>query len=206
MSEDNRGRPGTSGQPCTGPTTSKTKANPITYDHGRVFGGLLFASHRDKGLFIREDKGGARLRWLKEHPDRWVELRNVEQETSSTQTRAESETPVQEISAETTSQVSAPDAQNGAKVADAADSNKVAVDPPSPQQHPVLNVEPLAPCNAPNAPGAQDEIMIGSKRYVSADRFAAMRGIARRSLTRLCTQGKAPPKRKIGNKVWFEID
>jgi hypothetical protein len=111
MSEDNPGRPETSGQSCTGPAASK-KNLPITYDHGRVHNGYLFATHRDRGFYIRAN---CDERWLNEHPDVWVPDPKANQETSSTRVRSETEPPVQEYAAEAPSDVSSPDIQKDGK-------------------------------------------------------------------------------------------
>jgi hypothetical protein len=184
---------------------NEAKSKPIPYDRGCVFGDLLFASPRDRILFIRENKGPARLRWLNKYRDRWVELKNnIEQEIPSTQARTETETPVQEIVADTTSKVSSPNTEKDANVVGTDDSAKIAANPPCPPQQPLLDAEWIAPGDTPNGPVAEGEITIDGRRCLSAGRYAAMRGISRRSLDRLCTQGKAPPKHKVGNKVFFE--
>jgi hypothetical protein len=200
MREKYPGRPGTDGKSCKGPAASK-KAVLITYDHGRVQNGYLFATHRDRALYIRAN---CSEEWLNEHPDDWVPAPKTDQETSSTRGRAETETPVQEIAAETTSPVPSPDTQNDTEIAGTADSGKIASNP-CPPQKPVLDAERLTPSDTPNGPAAEREITIDGKRCVTAKRYAEMLGKSRKTLDRLCARGKAPPKVKIGRKVFFEV-
>jgi hypothetical protein len=106
------------------------------------------------------------------------------------------------------SQMTSPDIDSDVQNPGAAGSRKIGAKPPSALQQPLQAGERVASGDTPDRPEAEDgidEITIRSKRYVSADRLAWMLGIARRSLTRLCTDGKAPPQIKIGNKVFFEV-
>jgi hypothetical protein len=200
MSEDNRGRPGTRGQSNKGPAASK-KTLPITYDHGRVQNRYLFATPADRGFYIRANCSET---WLNEHPDVWVLDPRANQETSPTRARAQTEPPVQEVAAETPSDVSSPGIQTDAKLTGAAESGNIAANFSAPQQ-PALDAERLAARDTANGPGPEGEITIDGKRHLSANRYAAMKGISRRTLTRWEDEEKTPPKRKIGNKVWFEV-
>jgi hypothetical protein len=56
-----------------------------------------------------------------------------------------------------------------------------------------------------SASGVEDEIAIGSRRYVSADRLASIWGKSRRTLSRRIEAGKVPPMIRIGKKLYFEI-
>jgi hypothetical protein len=73
---------------------------------------------------------------------------------------------------------------------------------PSPQQPKLATILPETDAAA-SLPG--DEIAIGTRRYVSAERAASLLGISRRTLSRRCAAGNGPPKIKIGNKAYFEI-
>ena len=51
----------------------------------------------------------------------------------------------------------------------------------------------------------EDEIEIGSRRYVSAPRMASMLRISVRTLSRWNATGIGPPKIKLGKRVLFDL-
>jgi hypothetical protein len=178
------------------------KTKPSVVDQGLVFDGLLFNTHRDRGLYIRESRRD-RPRWLKEHPDVWKRLQDIEKETSSPPRRVESDTSVEATAAGPGPHMSSSDVLKDGKDADNAGSVDIPAGEPSPAQQPPLAMTRPVTDAAPSAPG--DEIAIGPRRYVSAKRAASMLVISRRTLSRRCAAGKGPPKIKLGNKAYFEI-
>src|SRR5438105_6452888 len=125
---------------------------PDVIDQSRVTEGILFATHRDRGLYI-----GTLLRnrrqWLKDHPDAWRRVQEVEQEAALL--RRCLETPVEATAAGPSLHISSPDVRNDGKDADNAHSVEFhAGDPSPPRQRPTDA--------APSAPG--DEIAIGTER------------------------------------------
>src|SRR5712691_700438 len=148
------------------------KAKPVMIDRSLVVGDFLFATHRDRALYIGKLVRD-RPRWLKDNPGAWRRIADVQQETASLPRRVESEDLVEAIAAG-----------------------------PSPPQQPAMML-PLAVA-APSASGV-DEIAIGTRRYVSAQLLASIRGISLRTLSRRCAAGKGPPKIKIGNNAFFEL-
>ena len=52
---------------------------------------------------------------------------------------------------------------------------------------------------------AEDEIQIGARRYVSAQRVTSMLRISIRTLSRWNAAGIGPPKIKIGKRVFFDL-
>jgi hypothetical protein len=178
------------------------ETKPGVIDQGLVFDGLLFATHRDRALYIRESRRD-RPRWLNEHPDVWIRIQDIEQETSSPRRRLESDTPVEATAAVPSPHMSSPDVRNDRKDADNAGSFEVpAGEPPPPQQPPLAMTRPVTDAAA-SVPG--DEIATDGRGYVSAERAASILGISLRTLSRRCAAGKGPLKIKIGNKAYFEI-
>jgi hypothetical protein len=120
-------------------------------------------------LYIRESRRD-RPRWLNEHPDVWIRIQDIEQETSSPRRRVESDTPVEATAAVPSPHMSSPDVCNDGKDADNAGPVEISAGEPSlPQQPPLAMTLPVTDA-APSAFG--DEIAIGTRRYVSAKRAA----------------------------------
>jgi hypothetical protein len=174
------------------------ETKPSVIDQSRVTEGILFVSHRDRALYIGTSARN-QPQWLKDHPDVWRRVQDVEQEAAS---RRRLESPV-EATAAGPSPHSSPDVRNDGKDADNAGSVDIPAGEPSPAQQPPLAMTRPVTDAAPSAPG--DEIAIGPRRYVSAKRAASMLVISRRTLSRRCAAGKGPPKIKLGNKAYFEI-
>jgi len=140
---------------------------------------------------------------LNEHPDVWIRIQDSEEENSSPRRRVESDTPVEATAAGPSPHMSSSDVRNDGKDADNAGSVEIpAGEPPSAQQPELAMLLPVTDAAA-SAPG--DEVAIDTRPYVSAERAASMLGISRRTLSRRCAAGKAPPKIKLGNKAYFEI-
>jgi|SRR5712691_70602 len=175
------------------------KAKPVMIDRSLVVGDFLFATHRDRALYIGKLVRD-RPRWLKDNPGAWRRIADVQQETASLPRRVESEDLVEAIAAGQSSHMSSPDVRDDGK--DNAGSVEIPAAGPSPPQQPAMML-PLAVA-APSASGV-DEIAIGTRRYVSAQLLASIRGISLRTLSRRCAAGKGPPKIKIGNKAFFEL-
>ena len=57
----------------------------------------------------------------------------------------------------------------------------------------------------PSVSDFEDEITIDGQRYVSAERLASIWRMPRRTLSRRIAAGKVPPKKKIGNKLYFAV-
>jgi hypothetical protein len=178
------------------------KTKPSVVDQGLVFDGLLFNTHRDRGLYIRESRRD-RPRWLKEHPDVWKRLQDIEEETSSSPRRVESDTPIEATAAGPSPHMSSSDVRKDGQAADNAGSVEVPAGEPPPPQELLLAMTRPETDAAASVPG--DEIAIDGRGYVSADRAAYMLGISRRTLSRRCAAGKGPPKIKHGNMAYFEI-
>jgi len=77
---------------------SKTLESAVI-DRGRVFDGILFATHRDRNLYIGTVTRD-RPQWLKDNPGRWQLLADVQQEAAAPWPRARSENNTKAMSAE----------------------------------------------------------------------------------------------------------
>ena len=65
---------------------------------------------------------------------------------------------------------------------------------------------PLAIVARALASTTESEIMIGKRRLVSDQRVALMLGCSRRTLSRWHAAGKGPPRKKIGGKLFYDLD
>lgn len=78
------------------------------FDRSRVADGYLFATHRDRCLYLGESARG-RLHWLKENPGQWRSLEDVEQEVARLRPAVERETNLEAGPAEPNGQTSSHD-------------------------------------------------------------------------------------------------
>jgi hypothetical protein len=175
---------------------------PGVIDQSRVFEGKLFATPLDRCRYIGTSSW-KRPQWLKDHPDVWRFVQDVEQEAASLGHHVKSEGPVEAVAAEPSPHMSSPDVRNDGRDADNAGSVEIPAGEPSPPQQPQLAMTLPVTDAAASAP--DDEVALGPRRYVSAELAASLLGISRRTLSRRCAAGKAPPKIKLGNKAYFEI-
>jgi hypothetical protein len=138
---------------------------------------------------------------LKDHPV-WRPLEDVLREAAAWKRRVEG--PVETIATGPSSQIPS-DIRKDDKDVDGAASVEIPPGDPSPLHPPTLTKAGSKTVPAPSESDFDAEIQIGTRRYVSADRFASMRGISRKTLSRRIAAGKVPPRIKIGNKLFFEI-
>jgi hypothetical protein len=166
-------------------------------NQGRVHNGNLFATMRDRGLCIRA--GLNERQWLKDHPGVWRPLEDVLREAAAWKRRVEGL--VKTIATGPSSHTSSPDVRNDGE--QNAGSVDVPAGGPSPPQEPV----PPAVA-APSASEVEEEVVtIRGRPHVSITGLALMMGgIPRRTLSRWCKGGKGPPKTKLGNQVYFDLD
>ena len=169
-------------------------------DKGRKYNGNLFATIRDRGLCIRA--GLNERQWLKDHPGLWRPLEDVLREAAAWKRRVEG--PVGTIGTGPSSQIPS-DIRKDGKDVDGVASAEMLTGDRSPPHPPALAAEGPDTVAAAMAPDVEDEIAIGSRRYVSADRFASMRGISRRTLSRRIAAGKVPSQITIGKKLYIEV-
>ena len=78
------------------------------FDRSRVADGYLFATHRDRCLYLGKSARD-RLHWLKENPGKWRSLEDVEQEVARLRPAVESETNLEAGPAEPNGQTSSHD-------------------------------------------------------------------------------------------------
>jgi len=168
--------------------------------NGRLNNGNLFASNVDRMWCIRA--GLNERQWLKDHPGVWRPLEDVLREAAAWKCRVEG--PVETIATGPSSQVPS-DIRKDGKDVDGAASVEIPPGDPSPPHQPTLTKAASKTVAAPSESDFDADIQIGTRRYVSADRFASMRGISRKTLSRRIAAGKVPPKITIGKKLYFEV-
>jgi hypothetical protein len=166
-------------------------------DQGRIYNGNLFASTTHRVRCI--DAEPNQQQWLKDHPGVWRPLEDVLREAAAWKRRVEG--PVETIATGPSSQIPS-DIRKDDKNVDAA---SVPEADPLPADPTALTMEGSKTPPPPSKSDFEDEIAIGPRRYVSADRLAAMWNISRRQLSRRIAAGKVPPMIKIGKKLYFEV-
>jgi hypothetical protein len=174
---------------------------PPMIDPGLVFENLLFATPFDRcryiGTLVRD-----RPQWLKDHPGAWRPLEDVLREAAAWKRRVEG--PVETIATGPSSQIPS-DIRKDDENVDGAASVEIPPGDPSSPHPPTLTKKASKTPPPPSRSDFEDEIAIGPRRYVSADRLAAMWDISRRQLSRRIKAGKVPPMIKIGKKLYFEV-
>jgi predicted DNA-binding transcriptional regulator AlpA len=167
---------------------------------GLIFDGLVFATYRDRSLYIRTVIRD-RPQWLKDHPEVWETIENAERKDARRLT-------AQEIRGEPSgigpSSPAGADPQNDSS--DTAEVDDVRLEDLSPSDRLSLP-KTASPAIAPSAPSSiGDEVTINGQRYVSAEQLAAILGISLRTLSRWCKKRGSPSKIKVGSKVFFAAD
>jgi hypothetical protein len=158
-------------------------------DKSLVFDEFLFATHLDR---CRD-----RSQWLKDNVGKWHRIRDVQQEAAPLWPRAECGSNVEAVPAGWSSPTSPGDVRNncdddGAALLVPAEDRSPAYKPPSAMAPQAIVPPPLA-CTA------ESEIMIGTRRFVSDQCVASMRAAAEE-------QGKGPSRKKIGSKLFYDLD
>jgi predicted DNA-binding transcriptional regulator AlpA len=171
----------------------------IVINKGLIFGGLVFATHRDRGLYI-----GTSLRdrpqWLKAHPEAWRTIEDEEREAARS---------VQHQTSGGLSRIGADfgtgaDAQTDGN--DSAKADDVRPEPVSPSDQLSLPEAP-SPAIAPSvASNIRDEVTIEGRRYISVEQLASTLGVSLRTLSRWCKERGSPSRIKVGSKLFFEAD
>ena len=104
------------------------------FDRSRVADGYLFATHRDRCLYLGKSARD-RLHWLKENPGKWRSLEDVEQEVARLRPPVESETNLEAGPAEPNGQTSSHDVRkDGGEASDVTLVDIPAVDSSPPYQ------------------------------------------------------------------------
>jgi len=181
------------------------KAKPVVIDQSLVAGEFVFATHGNRAMYLGKWVRD-RAQWLKDNAGTWRRIRDVQQEADSLRRRVDSEMPIETIAAGPSSHSSCRDVRNDGKDDGAAGSNDIPAGDPSPPHQPSpTTVLPTTVAPSPSSV-VESEIAIGGRRYVSAQCLASMLGISLRTLSRRCAGCNGPPKIKIGNKTYFELD
>jgi predicted DNA-binding transcriptional regulator AlpA len=141
--------------------------------------------------------------WLKDNPGAWRRIEDILREASRPHS-ADTEGPLEATAAGPSSHISS-DIRKDDKDTDSAASAEIPTGDRSPPHLPALAMERPKTVAAASASGVEDEIAIGTRRYVSADCLASMWGISRKTLSRRIAAGKVPPEIKIGKKLYFEV-
>ena len=161
-------------------------------DKGLIFDGLVFATPRDRALYIGTLVRD-RPRWLKDHPEAWETLEQAERRAIRSAPR-ETRGALTELNSGGGADGRS-NSQDSAKAADVRPKGRAPSDRVAPPA--------IAPSRASNV---GDEVTIDGRRYVSAERFASMLKISLRTLSRWCKEQGSPPKVKVGSKAFFAAD
>ncbi len=166
---------------------------------GLIFDGLVFATYRDRALYIRTLVRD-RPQWLKDNPELWETMEDAQRRDA----RSAEEEIGGELSGIRPNSGSGADIQgdsnDSAKVDDLRPEDLSASDQSSLPEAPSPAIAPLV------STSIGDKVTIEGRRYVSAEQLASMLGISLRTLSRWCKERGPPPKTKVGGKVFFEED
>jgi predicted DNA-binding transcriptional regulator AlpA len=164
---------------------------------GRAYGDYVFRSRPDRNFFIGRLSPSQREKWLQEHPERWTSredaLRELEARGRTEPARTSLTTPATEVGTSRGSEPRLP----------APSVDERLPDTPATSAAPQSIVNPQA--TEPATVAADDEIVIGERRFIGERRVAAMLGCSQRTLQRWRTEGKGPPSTKIGRKQLYEL-
>jgi len=170
-----------------------------TIVEGRVCEGILFATPRDRGLYI-----GTLIRnrqqWLKENAGRWRYIKDIQREAASVAASVKSEVNVVAASSGPNGQMSSHDARKDGNAEDTDGSvDTIARGSPPAEQASATTALSLSEI-------AKNEIAIDGHMHVSTQRLASMLGISERTLSRLLRNGDRPPHVKIGGSYYYRLD
>ena len=151
----------------------------------------------DRVFFIGRLSASQRDKWLQEHPERWTScedaLRQLEARGRTEPARTSLTAPATEVGTSRESEPRLPAPSVDERLPDTPATNA------APQS--IVNPEATAPATV----AADDEIVIGERRFIGERRVAAMLGCSQRTLQRWRTEGKGPPSTKIGRKRLYEL-
>jgi predicted DNA-binding transcriptional regulator AlpA len=173
--------------------------NLITIVEGRVCDGILFATHRDRLLYIRTLVRN-RPQWLKDNPEAWRRIEDIQREAASVAASVKSEVKVVAASSGPNGQMSSHDVGKDGNAEDTDGSaDTVARGSPPAEQASATTALSLSEI-------AKNEIAIDGHMHVSTQRLASMLGISERTLSRLLRNGDRPPHVKIGGSYYYRLD
>jgi hypothetical protein len=175
------------------------KTKPVKVDQGLVFGDVEFKTHLAKNRFISTDIA-KRPQWLKENPDKYEPLRDVQDNASSDGEIGTDRHVELGLESKTSRQDGGNPGYHG--VSGSRDMPARGSLPPA---GPPLAVEALTTVALSPATIAKSEITIDGLRYVSLQRLCSMVDKSERTLSRWCADGNGPPPVKISG-VYFELD
>lgn len=169
--------------------------NLRTIVEGRVFDGMLFATHLDRLLYIRTLVRN-RPQWLKENPETWRRIEDIQREAASLAAPVKSEVNVVAASSGPNGQMSSHDVgkDGNSEDTDGSVDTITRASPPA-QQASATTALSLSEI-------AKDEIAIDSHVLVSTRRLTSMLGVSERTLSRLLADGNGPPHVKLGGNYY----
>jgi|SRR5271157_5489165 len=164
---------------------------PSTINKGLIFDGMLFASPRDRCLYIGITGNKYReRRWLEQNRDKWILLKNVPQTTAP-----ECE---MDVRAAGDSSVSEPSERKDEGIDGSAETSAIA----SPLAEHVGSTVASATAALSLSEIGKNKIAIDGNECVSTLCFASMLGVSERTLSLLLANGKAPPYAKIAGNYY----
>ena len=177
---------------------------PTTWEieQGRICDGILFATHRDRALYIGTVTG-RRQKWLQDHPGVWIRLEDLKKDRASPPNGVEIQSVVGTVTPVRSCDGSAPESAISATDRGHPQATEVSE---AGLRQPALPVQLSSTLPGSTALQIEDVITIGSRQCVTASSLASMLKVSRRTLSRLCAGPNGPPKRGHGNMVLFELD
>ena len=171
-------------------------------DKSLIFDEFLFATHLDRCRYIGTLTHD-RPQWLKDNVGKWQYLRDVQQAAAPLRPRAESQSNVDATPAVPNSLTLPADVRNSSDDDDAALLGRA--EDRSPAKPPTATV--LQAIVAPALTSTtESEMIIGTGRFVNEKSVASMLGCSRRTLSRWRAAGEGPPRKKVGRKLYYDLD
>jgi predicted DNA-binding transcriptional regulator AlpA len=168
--------------------------NLSTIVEGRVCEGILFATPRDRALYIGTLVRN-RPQWLKQNAGRWRRIEDIQREAASLAAPVESEFIVA-ASSGPNGQMSSHNVRKGDNAEDTdSATDTIATTSPSAEQDSASAALALSEI-------AKDEIAIGSHVLVSTRRLTSILDVSERTLSRLLADGNGPPPVKLGGNYY----
>jgi Helix-turn-helix domain len=183
--------------------TATSNVNQTSWEdpfEGRESAGYVFRDRHDRNFFIGRMTPAERVKWLRDHPDRWQTREEFFRER---QARAGTDVEANAARACSTTPENTAQTTDASKVPLLAD-HEPQFDTPAPDTGTQTNGTSEATNSATAA--ASNEIVIEGRRLLSERRVAEMLRCSLRTLQRGRKEGKGPPSTKIRRKAYYDLN
>ncbi|MGB7035194.1 MAG: helix-turn-helix domain-containing protein [Xanthobacteraceae bacterium] len=166
--------------------------------NGLAHGDIVFFTPGERTFFIGRLSPSQQKQWLHDRPKRWRTRKDALRDLRAQAGIDVEAKPADPCSTTSANEVRASGQSDGPLSVPGKD--KWLPDRPATNTAPVTIADPEATA------AADDEIIIGERRFISERRVAAMLGYSQRQLQRWRKEQKGPPSTKIGRRLFYEIN